>query len=153
MTTVAWDGHVLAVDSQVTSGDSIALYKNKLIKTNFGWLAGCGTLRDVLRLAACINASEGAIWPEGPYEPPTGLECTCFHITKDFFHRYESDGYAVDHELRAMACTGTGWEWARAALDHGCNAIQAVEYAKERDIYTGGEVNFIEIIPRHRRRK
>lgn len=40
--------------------------------------------------------------------------------------------------------TGSGDQWALAALDHGKSAKEAVEYAKTRDCYTGGEVHTLE---------
>jgi hypothetical protein len=38
-------------------------------------------------------------------------------------------------------------------MDFGMNAIQAVEYASKRDIYTGGKVNWVEIFPSKKRKK
>jgi hypothetical protein len=35
---------------------------------------------------------------------------------------------------------GSGMDWALAAMDFGKSAKEAVEYAKTRDIYTGGKV-------------
>jgi hypothetical protein len=38
---------------------------------------------------------------------------------------------------------GTGWKWALAAIDHGKDAVAAVEYAATRDHDTGGEVQAV----------
>lgn len=143
MTTIAWDGHMLAADSQTSSGDSIAMFANKLIKTEDGWLTGCGKLEHVYMLKAYLDGDLK--------ELPAGLDATCFHITHKFFHRYEEGGFAIPISKfkTTKIATGTGWVWAQAAMDFGCNAKEAVEYAKKRDIYTGGRVNCVEIIPRH----
>lgn len=139
MTTIAWDGKILAADSQTTSGDSIAMYANKLIRVKNGWLTGCGTLRDIYKLKDYI---EGKL-----KEVPTDLDMTCFHLTKRSFIRYEADGYPMPmvNFKNLKTATGTGWEWAMAAMDMGKNAIEAVEYAREKDIYTGGKINYVEI--------
>lgn len=139
MTTIAWDGKILAVDSQTTSGESIAMYASKLIKVADGWLTGCGTLRDIYKLKEYL---EGNL-----EEVPSDLDMTCYHLTKKGLVRYEADGYPIPmHHFRDLkVATGTGWEWAQAAMDMGRNAAEAVEYAKQKDIYTGGDVNFVNI--------
>lgn len=47
----------------------------------------------------------------------------------------------IDHDY----ATGSGEQWAIAALDHGKTAKEAVKYAITRDCYSGGKVHVYDI--------
>lgn len=54
-----------------------------------------------------------------------------------------SDGVLCKFEVEWDVADGSGGQFALAAMDHGKSARDAVEYAKTRCIYTGGEVKTI----------
>jgi len=47
----------------------------------------------------------------------------------------------------AFAALGSGWEWAMAAMALGKTAREAVEFAMKYDVFTGGSVESIVIVP------
>lgn len=139
MTTIAWDGHTIAVDSQSTGDESVMFYRNKIAWIGETVLVGAGRFSDINHLANCLRNKT---------EIPAGLDIVAYHIGKDFIHKYTDSKYPESVPLNEPFAQGSGWAWAQSALDFGKNAVEAVEYACTRDIFTGGAVNFVEIIPR-----
>lgn len=43
--------------------------------------------------------------------------------------------------MRNDFAMGSGRDFALAAMDHGKTPAESIEYAKTRDVYTGGEVH------------
>lgn len=58
---------------------------------------------------------------------------------------YSHDGSAYRVQLSYNDAVGSGCDWALAALDFGCTAKAAVEYAKTKDAATGGIVRVYDI--------
>jgi hypothetical protein len=141
MTTLAWDGHTIAVDSFVTGDDSVMDQIDKLFHMDNGELVvGCGRASELHKLFNSLNAGQPV---------PDGLDISAYHIGKDFMHSYLESATPIVMDMSKKFAQGTGWKWAQAAMDFGFGAVQAIEYACRKDIYTGGKVNYVEVIPRH----
>ena len=48
-------------------------------------------------------------------------------------------------EINYNDAFGSGFRFALAAMDHGKSAKEAIEYAMTRDIYTGGNIQVIDV--------
>lgn len=134
MTTIAWDGKTLAVDSQGTSDGARVENILKLFSVDDMAIASTGDYQD----------SE-VIWEwfkhhEADATPPTVESNTAGIFIKDG-QAYEFYDKLRLCKVEAPQASGSGWKWAMAAMDHGLNAKEAVEYASTRDIYTGGTVD------------
>lgn len=57
----------------------------------------------------------------------------------------DSDNTYAECIVEHNYAQGSGDQWALAALDFGCTAKQAVEYAMTKDCYSGGEVHVYDI--------
>ena len=55
------------------------------------------------------------------------------------------DGYFCKMLIDHNECKGSGELLALAALDHGESALNAINYAMTRDMFTGGKVNVYDI--------
>ena len=43
------------------------------------------------------------------------------------------------------AADGSGRKFALSAMDFGCGAVDAIKYAAKKDIFTGGEIQVVDI--------
>lgn len=138
MTTIAYDGKILAADTQITcDGRFVAGYGYKIHKLSDG---------SHIAFAGSMNCMPAMIdWFETGKEPDfKDASFECLHIATDgTAHDYYSNlnkGYAVIPWVG-----GSGAQIALAALSCGKNAIEAVELASKLDIMTGGEIQSVEI--------
>lgn len=137
MTTIAWDGFILATDSQITNGDHIFGYAKKIHKLNDGrWLAAAGAQDFVYAVIAWLNGGEKPEIKDG--DGFIGLIIST-----------NEDGDAVAHEISQQlriwpACLpwagGSGEAFALTAMKCGKGAIAAVDIACSMDVYSGGEI-------------
>lgn len=131
MTTVAWDGKQLAVDSQATAGDSIDHYRNKMIFLKNGSAAACaGLTSDSVKFKRVMNQG-------GDVKLSENFEAI---VAKNGKAEYFDDSL-IPRKLKPPYAIGSGWKWATAAMDHGRTAVEAVKYASKKDTQTGGRVN------------
>lgn len=137
MTTIAFDGQVVACDSRQTMGDVI--FSDTAIK---GKRLDDGTI-----IATCGDATCFA--PAVAY-----VEGGCTDkalISGDFdgsFLVVRPDGTAALHYKNGMSCDvkppcaiGSGGPLAMAAMKAGNNAAQAVHVACQLDVYSGGTIH------------
>lgn len=136
MTTIAYhhESKTIAWDSRATEGGII---KNdsavKVIKRDgvTFWMSGCRSDHEMLIDAwfgnkpSVIPESQAIVLDDGKFYG-------CAVNEERIFWR---------EELDANEAIGSGRYWAMAAMDFGKTPKQAVEYAKTRDCYTGGEVH------------
>ena len=134
MTTIAFDGEILAADRQTSEGGSMFRLHSKLVEIPGGWAAGCGSVPQIKRFMAWAKKGMKG-------KPPADLdECGAIVIRRGKVHLWE-DGVPIDMDPGERVATGSGWKWAAAAMDFGHSAIEAIEYASTRDCYTGGGVD------------
>lgn len=136
MTTIAYDGKTIAVDSRVTANGIIVSDSGK----KFGFLqqkfmALSGPTDDVELML--LEFKQGEKCSRGCFEVGG------FMIDNEKVYRVGvSDGlyYACDSTGKPFA-DGSGMKLALAAMDMGKTAEQAVKYAMTRCVYTGGHVH------------
>ena len=140
MTTIAYDGKSLCVDSQVTSGNFVFGSTQKIFRLKDNRiLAAAGTTGLIHSVVAWLN-EEG---DEPEIEDNEGFSGILLH----------PDGTVeeITNELRIWpACIpwsgGTGELIAMTAMKCGKTAREAVEIACELDLMTGGKIQEAVII-------
>lgn len=140
MTTVAWDGRTLAADRQVSAGNDIVAYVVKVRRCADGRLIGaCGSL-DVM--AALLD------WLEQGGERPDCMG------DKNAAEAIEimPDGAVWNHLQHARVrlvsgptAIGSGSGYARAAMECGKPAAEAVKIAAKFDAGTGGKIDALHL--------
>lgn len=152
MSTVAWDGRELAVDSQRTIG-SARVRGVKLYESAHLAFAGVGSTADSVHIAKDLVR-----WDPGMVLTREGVEGWVFeHLAEeDILH-----GIAVEKRSgRAFlvlgkrvvhlpippdtpATAGSGAEYAMGAMARGASASEAVQLAIEHDCFSGFEVRSV----------
>jgi hypothetical protein len=146
-TTIAWDGHTLAADSQATQCEAIPglgmLVKNvqfSFCKIHYYpkkhlWIAGAGTLEDINIFCAFLG--EGQPLPknfEGDFH--------ALVVNKDGkCLLYEGPNDST--EVIGPVAIGSGKTAAVAAMMLGVSATKAIEIAGRLDIFTGGPIQSV----------
>ena len=134
MTTIAWDGKTLAVDSRATSDRTIVT--DKCQKMFLG-------VAEYAAVVICGDEHDGRSfveWLSSGGDMPKGEECSLIAVTKSGkAYRYISSS-KIAHKIKAPYADGSGWIIALASMDAGLCAVDAVKAAKKRDVYTGGRV-------------
>jgi hypothetical protein len=134
MTTIAYDGKTLAVDSQATAGSTVFGEANKLFPLDDGrYAAFAGCLSVFPEVVAWLNG-EGEMPELNDEEPFGGIIVS-------------PDGSALEitKNMRIFPASipwsgGSGEVIAFAAMHSGKTAEEAVELACTLDIYTGKPV-------------
>lgn len=141
MTTIAYDGNILAVDSQQTSNDTVSARVCKLTRLKDGrWMASSGTGH--MKYLVCD-------WLNGDGPKPEFTD-------KEDFHGLIVDEFGNAFELRDknLALTpapmldgtwagGNGWVFAQSAMTMGMRAIEAVHHACRFDVYSSAPIHWV----------
>ena len=145
MTTIAWDGEILAVDSAVSFQDTICAETRKLLikrpPDDGEYIIAMGG-----HLAQAYAFADWIEHPDKEKPKVDEMEAIVIHVKAGFRGGRIIDSVQLydnaigGFDITGQLALGTGWKWAQAAMDHGKNAIQAVEYAMTRDSFTGGEI-------------
>jgi hypothetical protein len=136
VTTIAWDGKTLAVDSRMVGGTVIRSERaEKLYRLSDGsWLAGCGQMQDVLLAVRWYN--EGAK-PED--KPSLSDEFAALILRGGEAYRVEEK--LIEWSVNApFAAAGSGVELALGAMAAGASAVDAVRIAARFDPGTNSTV-------------
>ena len=136
MTTLAYDGRLIAIDSQVTAGDLVyeeeKFYRTTDAAGNELLVFGAGTTSHIQR--AVRELSEGA-------EELTEGEYTLLVVgLRDGPVAFYGDGLPIDVR-RGFLVAGSGDKAALAALKAGMTATEAVLMACTADLYSGPPVH------------
>lgn len=136
MTTIAWDGKTLAADKAATNAGFLStVTKIHRVRDSIVALAGD---------EAAVMA--GLVWLRGamnPHEYPEAMKTTdsiLWVIRKGEFLRYGAGPYPARVESPFLA-TGTGRDYALAAMYLGHDARRAVEIASALDNCTGNGID------------
>ena len=134
MTTLAWDGKLLAADSQVTQNSHIITHGTKIFKTDDYILAFCGSFDEGYAFKDVI---EGEIKMK---DISFGKDFTAvvWYSHGEIFEYYDT-GLPIPITEK-FAAYGSGASIALTAMVCGKTAHEAIELAKKLDIYTGGKV-------------
>ena len=159
MTVIAWDGEILATDTQCTLGN--AKYQSpKAGYESVGGqaciISGVGTLRNIHRHKDWLirtSSMDGDIAPfsgrEGrPNFPYADVENHYYQfilVTKEGLLRYEGTPYPIVHGVNACAF-GEASDFAYGALAMGATAIEAVKVAIQYSHQCGGNVESYSLV-------
>lgn len=147
MTTVAFDGKILACDKQCTE-DTVKTTMTKLIKINEDvYFSFAGAVCDIEKLKKFILMKK--VKHLDPMEDET--EGLILNIsTGDCFH-VDSNYRTIP--IKSFTAIGSGKLGALVAMSLGKSAIEAIEHTSHFDLYTGKGVDFISIKPQHKTKK
>ena len=140
MTTVIYDHKrkQAAIDSRFTRGDIIDTDKgNKVRKDSRGIWLFSGSQCDFEDLMKLNRNDKVDVRPN----------CGAILISNGSAFTVDTDegGFCEIARLTDSFAMGSGSSFAIAALDLGKTAKEAVNYAKTRDIYTGGRVRVFDV--------
>lgn len=161
MTTIAWDGRILAADGRSTSGGVIVQSNSRKIhvltsrerditlKLNESFsvvaiaVSGDATARfTLLDMLMKQKISASMTMPNDRAEFSSLIFCD----QKDVINLYKRDRVPSIEmfSVNDIFAIGSGRDFALSAMKMGYGAVDAVEHAAELDVYTGGEIQIIE---------
>lgn len=145
MTTIAFDGKILASDSRMTSNNEIMRGNvNKIsIRKDYAFCLA-GTFAAFEPLVKWFT--KGAI--EADF-PSLNMQYTFLVIDKKLkVTVYSSNNGSHKTKYKAPIAIGSGQDFATGAMAIGANAKQAVKAASKLDIYTGGKIKSVDLSKR-----
>jgi len=136
MTTIAWDGKTLAVDSMASANGTVISYRVKKLYLSvgrFSAVAISGSVPAMHEVIAWVRSGEK--------ESPPEIEGNLIGITEngDAFALWPNTS-KLFLKIEEPWTGGSGWELAMGAMDAGATAIKAVKIASKRDTNTGGRI-------------
>lgn len=140
MTTIAWDGKTLAVDSRITIGRDIYQDKGQKLFLNvgiFGAVAFTGEpdkALDYVEKTLRTLRHPKYLWGEDESD-----NFGCIGVLKETGECWFLNGDTT-YTVPSPWAYGTGADFAIAAMDHGDTAVEAVKYAATRDTRTNSRV-------------
>ena len=136
MTTVVYDhkNKEIAFDSQVSCGSFVATDSyDKVIRNDIGFWVLAGNICDHLEFA---QLSHGEIAPR-----ELSVDAIVIKGGVVYEASLSKSGVCTWTPLSWSDAIGSGASFAVAAIDFGCTAKEAIEYAIKKDSFTGGEVH------------
>lgn len=143
MTTIAWDGVMLAADKQLTEGDRACGRVTKI-----GWLDRDRMWAISGEAAAsmqCLHWLREAGGTPPPTPWPEKAEVYVIHRSGNVY-LYESTASPIEMDQGPFAA-GSGGPVAHGAMLAGADAYVAVALASTVDIYTGGGIDTLRFEP------
>jgi len=145
-TTIIWDGHILAADSQSSMGHHKTLSARKIARSDARH-ASIATSGNALRAELVIQYFLSCTDPLSKMELPLPKdEDDAVYILVVFDSGvalfYGGDIAAIS-SVEAPFAMGTGGDIALGAVLSGKTAVQALEYSRDHDIFTGGAIKSI----------
>ncbi len=136
MTTIAYDGRFIAIDSRVTSnGDYVVSDTREKFVDLDGWMIfWCGVASDIdMYVDAFLNNKT--------VDKDINVGLYAYDKkTKQVFEIGDVEGKIWRGLLIDMKACGSGSRHAITAMDCGRNSVEAVKLAMKRDIFTGGVI-------------
>ena len=132
MTTIAYDGKQIAVDSRMSQNNRICDDNCKKYIVRGGWVFFmCGNF-------ALYDSFIDAFLEEKPFTKKGEIGSFAVRVidSKVFDISY-NEQYNLC-EIGSIEAAGTGSDHALIAMDLGKSAVEAVKLAAKRDMYTGG---------------
>lgn len=147
MTTIAYDGKVLAADGRATIGNLISAKKTQKIfpvkVACFGVpcmavLAGAGSYQSIMQVKQHLETQDFFESEQIPELEPTSFTGIVVLET--------GEAFILEDRLMPMPAElplsiGSGTDYAMTAMHLGKNAYEAVQAACELDCYSGGEIS------------
>lgn len=130
MTTIAWDGQMLAADRQCSLFRGSHLKIHRLKDGNL--FGGSGDLRDSVAVREWLE--------NGGDKPKVSDKFHAIFIRSDQLYVLEENLAPIKYERKCFA-VGSGRDFAMAAMLLGKSAAEAVHVAHQLDVDTGPEVD------------
>lgn len=159
MTTIAWDGDILAADSYLSKGSLVLSTCKKLFRMKSGALigtAGDGDHRKLLKMLNNVRVEKDFPSHDILKEVEQDIEFLIILPNKQVFDlaldppkKGADDDWIVnlDEIEGGYAAIGSGRYSAITALDLGFTAREAVEAGIRRDIYSGPPIRTMRLRP------
>lgn len=146
MTTIALDATHIAWDSQITLGDEKVAYPAEKVwivdRSVFAFAGDYGLLDPVIAWKRA--GARAASAPDGSWQLlVVGRKGAVLY----------SDDVKFATPVKTPFAMGSGSAYARGAMLAGAAAYKAVQIACKCDVYSGGEVNVLELAPVWRARR
>lgn len=141
MTTLAYDGKIIASDGRCTvsktimSDDVVKFYHNKSFT-----FALCGSNEEIEQFVKGFELGAQCSFgiPScGGFIVSDGKVSLCFVDEEGFYRTSPISG--------SHWADGSGRDFAISSMDHGKNAIDAVKYACTRDSGSGGKIRYLDL--------
>lgn len=139
MTTIAYDGRYIAVDSRLSSNGHVATDECKKFDIFEDWIlfwSGVIHQKDL-----CINI----FIAKGEFFEDAKVNLTAYNKkTKSVYHTYVENKKFIMDKLEWKDAQGSGSCYAIGAMDAGKSAVDAVKIAMKRDCATGGKIHCLD---------
>lgn len=133
MTTIAWDGKILAGDTKIT-GNTFFRAGTKVFKISENtYFGGSGDRED------CLSVAE---WLKGNIKEEPKLDPSFAGILVEDGIAYRIESNLRKDKLNTYHAVGSGSQGAMVAMYLGCDAIKAIRVMSEIDNYTNGEIDY-----------
>lgn len=147
MTIIAWDGEVLATDTQGVHGNAKfnstkAWYES--VKGQACIISGVGTLRNIHRHKEWLldGCNDGVSFP---YTELDNHYYQLILVNKEGLLRYEGTPYPIEYGVNVCAF-GDGCDFAYGALSMGASAVEAVRVAINCSPKCGGNIESFSLV-------
>jgi ATP-dependent protease HslVU (ClpYQ) peptidase subunit len=144
VTTIAYDGDTIAADGLAVAGDMITDHnfrKLRVVKDKIYAVCGAAAM-----IAPLIEWHQAGADARAAPELRGGYDWSMLVVSLDHALLYFME-VPYPEDMPAPFAMGTGRSYARAAMLLGKSAKQAVEFAAEHDINTGGEIMELAVEP------
>lgn len=136
MTTIAWDGSSLCVDSQSTIEDCITSINEQKLWLGVGKysaVAMCGDIKDFPAIVKWLK--------NGHKRPLENINSTAICVREDGRCVRFIEGSNAPEKIDDVFADGSGWKIALAVMKAGGTAKKALKTARKLDVYTGGKIH------------
>ncbi len=144
MTTICYKAGILAFDGQCTNENEIvaknivkAIATKKLLVGASGATAHCQAFIEWVRNGRKASTMPKPL-PDDKFEGIVIDDKGCITV-------YEEGLLSVEFGTHPFFAIGSGAQFAIGAMEAGASALEAVKIAAKRDIYTGGEIRWVEM--------
>ena len=135
MTTIAWDGKTLAVDSQFSEG-AFKYYQNKMMTYTRGFWSSCGEAADDAIFQALLDG-------EKPLRKKIGKRSACLFTKDGEVWSIDPVGYVSPAPI--PYAIGSGAELAIGAMYAGQSAVDAIKTVSKISPYTSGDIKAVTV--------
>lgn len=144
MSTLAFDGRYLAADTLLCNGHARLGEVQKLQRLRGArWLyGGAGNSQDVLAVERWIH--QYGFTDEQRPKVAENFVALAYNIDKKCLYELEDNLLPQPVTAAEHWAVGAGYQFARAAMACGKNAMEAIEVAIHFDLYTGGHVEYFD---------
>jgi hypothetical protein len=141
MTVIAWDGHVLAADRQVSNGDTRCAPITKILRVDDTLYASCGPLHDAMAIRDWLISGRTAPFPTIGDVSRTPTVLTINRATG--IREYIASPNPLTYPLDTRLALGSGEAIAYAVMAMGHSAREAVEAACRVNIWCGSGIDLL----------